>query len=227
MRVCSRDGRRGFTLAELLVVVVIIGMLVAMVANAIISSQRTARQAECLQKLKELATAANHYESKKQHYPGFVNRVQGQVYGWPIVLLPYLGRDDVFSAWRRGNRTPVTVDELVCPEDSTALRQAAPLSYVANLHLFRDRSMPRPIDISRANLESIQRTLLFSERLGSGPWNNNAPDRLGVFWPDSGIVGDVLSSEHPGGVNVAYCDGHAKFIPDDTEVGQILPGPRE
>lgn len=227
MRVCLPKSRRGFTLAELLVVVVIIGMLVAMVAGAVISSQRTAQQAACLHKLTELAKAVQHYESRTRHYPGSINRLQGQVVGWPIVLLSDLGRGDVLDALRKGNQAPVTIDELVCPEDSLALSQPAPLSYVANLHLFRDRTMPRPINISSSDLQSAQRTLLFSERLGSGPWNSNAPDRLGVFWPERGVVGDVLKSEHPGGVNVAFCDGHVKFIPDETEVGTILPGPRE
>jgi len=227
MRGCLRNSRRGFTLAELLVVVVIIGMLVALMMGAIISAQRSARQGQCVHRLKEVALATQHYESNKQHYPGFINRIQGKVVGWPVVLLPYLGRQDVYQEWRRGNQVTVVVDQLYCPEDSLASTQPAPLSYVANLNLFRDRTMPRPLDVSQADVKSVQRTFLFGERLKSGPWNTTAPDKLGVVWPDGGIVGDVLSSEHPGGVNVAFCDGHVEFITNETEIGTILPGPRE
>lgn len=59
----------GFTLVELLVVITIIGILMGMIMPAINAARETARQAECRNKVRQLAVAIGLYEGKHRTFP--------------------------------------------------------------------------------------------------------------------------------------------------------------
>lgn len=64
-----RRRRHGFTLIELLVVISIIGVLVGLLLPAIQSARATARRAQCLNNMKNIALALNSYAIRKGSYP--------------------------------------------------------------------------------------------------------------------------------------------------------------
>lgn len=134
-------SRSGFTLVELLVVVLIIGMLVALLLPAVNFARERARQTQCMNNLAELGKATAEFATSKEVYPAYVDTIAsgGQVHPTSFIvrLLPNLGRQDLWERWRVGDFvTDQRIAQLVCPSDYPGeLTQAAPLSYVMNTGL--------------------------------------------------------------------------------------------
>ncbi len=237
----------GFTLVELLVVITIIGMLVALLVPAVISARERARQGVCINRLKELATATIHYEASRGQLPGWQNRApigSGGNISWVVALFPYLDREDLWADWRDGSGNAVVFEQVVCPSDMGNLTNTAPMNYVANRNLFRDRSAaivnnPTQLAANTMTLErlsSTQRTVLISERAyrsGTtqvGPWNAVSDiNHLTFDWPTTATTifalrntASGISSNHSGVVNVAFADGHVETLADDTSTGVYL-----
>ena len=61
---------------ELLVVIAIIGMLVALLIPAVNAARERARQAQCLNNMKQVLTGMMNYETSKKRYPGYIEPIQ-------------------------------------------------------------------------------------------------------------------------------------------------------
>ena len=217
----SNINRKGFTLVELLVVIVVIAILVGMLVPAIAGARERARQTQCKKNLSEISDAAQLYANAKDHYPGYVNKIcvgdNCQARSWAVVLFPHLGHGDLWKHWRRpGNPAVVQLDVLKCPNDDLGAGPGkAKLSYVVNRNVFRNRmehinNVVRPSDI-----ESQSTTIMASERLKVGPWNSTDVTKLTFNWKanlQTALVGSKLASEHPDLVIAAFFDGAVKEL---------------
>jgi prepilin-type N-terminal cleavage/methylation domain-containing protein/prepilin-type processing-associated H-X9-DG protein len=227
-------AHRGFTLVELLVVVVIIGLLVGLTVPAVQSARESARRVKCTNYQRELGLAVLHYEHAKERFPGYLNPNN---LSWVVAVFPYLGRNDLWEEWRGGKGPEVRLDQLVCPDDS-ARQQLAALSYVASAKLFLDRSAGLTSkSVSLCDVKAPGRTVLLSERLGAGPWTASGDpqkdvQQLAFQWitvcEPGGVhcvTSPLVSSNHPGGVLATFCDGHVDFMPSETQWNDYPPGP--
>ena len=290
----KRTGKYGFTLVELLVVIVIIGMLMGMLIPAISGARARARQAECANNVKELGSAITQYQTRKQYFPGFCSLIgkdgSNDIVGsWAVALLPYIQRNDLMTELRQGNSSDVRIDQYVCPSDEPTEGNQQ-LSYVGNCGYVPSTSLP---DLSTGEfapagsstiVQQIQRTGIFADRyadfrsvsgrqrqpkvsigdirdgaaqtllvservndnetppgggrrqypyMASGTSTDDLLDakafnkaNLGFVWTGADDSGQIIrgrlyhiSSNHPGGVNTAFCDGHVKSLNQDIDAG--------
>ena len=94
--------RSGFTIVELLVVIAIIGVLMALLLPAIQSARESGRKTVSMSNLYQLGMATNRFDQDKGRAPGWKETVNGTICSWPVVLLPYLERNDAYDAFPSG-----------------------------------------------------------------------------------------------------------------------------
>lgn len=126
-KVCLATDRRGFTLAELMVVIAIVGMLIALLLPAVQTARESARRSSCQNNLKQIAMAVLQHESSHGRLPkatvvsegthdancvGCWNPrseamqatvAPGQTHGtsWMLEILPFIDEAAIYNAWDR------------------------------------------------------------------------------------------------------------------------------
>jgi prepilin-type N-terminal cleavage/methylation domain-containing protein/prepilin-type processing-associated H-X9-DG protein len=127
--------RAGFTLVELMMVVMIISVLLYMLLPAIQAARERVRRAQCASNLMQLGTAMSCYASTHSCLPPGVvndsgpikNLPSGYHHSWVVQILPFIGEnntynhfDHVKSVYDAANDTVagVKINILNCPSDN-------------------------------------------------------------------------------------------------------------
>jgi prepilin-type N-terminal cleavage/methylation domain-containing protein/prepilin-type processing-associated H-X9-DG protein len=217
--------RSGFTLIELLVVIAIIAILAAILFPVFARAREKARQTSCLSNLKQMGLGAMMYA---QDYD---ERLHCMLYG--------LGAQGAGCApnsnWFYGALEPYMKNKqiLICPSDTTAL-YAGVTNYGINYGLF-------------SSAEGIATNIKGCYTQGGKALGKiGKPAEVGLYgdaencaYPGNAQVFDKAanawvaaspyttcgraSNRHNDGLNVAYCDGHAKFITYSSNSGPGNP----
>ena len=207
--------RRGLTLLEVVVTIGIIGLLLAILLPAVQQSRGAARMTHCRSNLRQLALAANNYESLHGEFP------HGNIsdsYSVFVAILPQL--DAAVTYQKVGfvvtsGSKPNTVlnkrpEVLACPTDPVVWRDLVRLSYNGNsgwtatwIDLFQGNSSgifvgsptngPRAKVSASAIRDGLSHTAIFSEAIAGGE-----TDRRRCVWSDANVwqplSQDALSS---------------------------------
>lgn len=186
----NRPSRRGFTLVELLIVIAIIGVLMGLLLPAVNAARARARQAECLNKIREIAGAITNYSTQKGgEFPGWVQlqkldqSVADQYAGTPVrdIAIPWsakiLQQLDQQGLWEQMVTSntfdfsqPPRLDIFVCPDDVTSSEDVPRLTYVANTGHF---DLDPNIDLSKAQKDYV------SDLKSNGLMHDLRPGRRG------------------------------------------------
>lgn len=203
-----RDERSGFTLIELLVVIAIIAILAAILFPVFANAKERARQAKCLNNLKQLSTALLQYANDND---GRLPSIAWEYYG---TSNDWCGTDGTHKMAHpeRGQlwKYTRTVNIYICPTDfqrpakditqptiDLSVQRRYPLSYSVNgdLQGWKLDSLPnrRPTKVLLI-IHEDRRTI----NDGLFLWKNNP-------W-------DLPEKVHYDGTTAAYLDGHARWV---------------
>jgi len=95
--------RKGFTLVELLVVMVIIGMLMGLLLPGVQRIREAARRSTCAANLRQIGLAMGNYEAANTNFPPSWQPVppdvNGRVSGWSVwaLILPHLEQGSLYG----------------------------------------------------------------------------------------------------------------------------------
>ena len=243
----KRPRVRGFTLVELLVVVVVIGVLLALLISwTLRSTQAVARHDICMNHLKQLTTATHNFDAVRRRFPGYgeylltAKTVPDDAPGpdvrtinvsWAVMLLPYSERLDLWEKWNdpdlasKGGwgQLHVYLQVLVCPSNPPAQtgNGAAPLSYVANCGI-ADGTATTPGGVADGRATGV-----FLDRQGTAsPTDKSRDMTLDFISAKDGTAYTLMYSENlQAGPYVPTLDGvHRKLTVGEAEVGMIWDG---
>lgn len=193
-------NKNGFTLVEVLIVIVIVGILAALILPAIESVREKGRATVCRSNLKQISLALDLYcEDNSGRFPLYWNETESAfqpvTYGicWNTRLLPYTQSVEVFHC-------PSQLKDVGYRVDFFGLSEGAGWpDYGFNYNLTK---------ISVSQLTCPTNTVGVQDIRG---------DPESVYFDRQSIPG-VGGSRHTGGANYLFLDGHVKWLPPSTIV---------
>jgi prepilin-type N-terminal cleavage/methylation domain-containing protein/prepilin-type processing-associated H-X9-DG protein len=225
----KKKSHQGFTLIELLVVIAIIAILAAILFPVFARARENARRASCQSNLKQLGLAFMQYN--QDYDGGFPNayisdsttpnmgRFHSTLLFWPNLLYPYHKSVQVFACPSQsvGTNTPYFgnygVNELICPSEGTAPLKDSAITSVATKYLAMDagsyRMHPSYVITPQASFWYLP---------GEGDILNIPLPTNATF--TTGLESDFFSGRHFGGVNIAFADGHVKWLKSETVINE-------
>jgi len=204
----SRRSKHGFTLIEMLVVIVIIGMLIAILLPAVQRAQERARILQCSNNISNLVKAAIQHEQANGHFPaggwganwvgdadrGFNRKQPGGPF---FCLLPFMEQVPLFEMGQRlqdqEGKLPSEVNQYKIPHHTNRMQKVLQVLHCPSRR--RVRLYPctypkevKPVNFSTSGLDSCARTDYAGN--GGGIYTDCSLAGWGPYGPDSQPEGD-------------------------------------
>lgn len=243
----SHVSRRGFTLIELIVVVLIIAVLAALVFPAPRRVRESAARMQCQNHLKQLMFGLHNYADTNAGAfpPGCVAADAPPVerLSWLVSLLPYIEQDALykrfdltkgFAANGEPARTPLKL--LLCP---AANFTGEPVSHYVALAGLGYAAPARPLDAPGNGFMGFDRVTkldaikdgsantlaLIETRTGIGPWAAGGTANVrGCNSDDAPYIGEDRAfgwHAESKGANAAKADGSVRFLSAKTDPAKL------
>jgi prepilin-type N-terminal cleavage/methylation domain-containing protein/prepilin-type processing-associated H-X9-DG protein len=232
-RHAAAKAARGFTLIELLVVVAIIAVLAAILFPVFARARENARRASCMSNLKQMGLAFMMYTQDYDEtypltrfpapaglpaadYPGG-EWGAGWLY-WPQLIYPYDKSTQVaFCPSGANYSNPVNGQyganmNVIKDESATPLKLAA-LNAPASTYMIMDSGTWRIYATTTDDVVAPRGWNSYTPGIGDLLHKTcDASSTANGVRIDTPACQDFLSGRHLGGVNVAFADGHVKWL---------------
>jgi prepilin-type N-terminal cleavage/methylation domain-containing protein len=134
----TRQPPKGLTLVELLVVIAIIAVVAGLTATVVPRVWARSQLTQCTNNAYQIAFALQRHDEQRGNIPGWLNtnpvnsmNTTGTgLCSWPVPLLPFLGRSDLYDTWPKLPNNP-TIDLFVCPSNRPDKRITYPVVHYA------------------------------------------------------------------------------------------------
>ena len=210
MRTTSKQGRSGFTLIDLLIVIAIIAILAAILMPVFASAREKARQTACMSNSKQIGLAATEYMQDYDEAMVPQGNQAPNFQRWSNLLFPYIKTYQVFVCPDQANWGPngANCPGANCVPGTTASGGGG--AYGMNFNLQNSVYNYAPLYVSQIARPS--NIFLFCEAAQLGYGGDSAP----------ATVADIATS--PDNLNpVNWSSPHYAYEPSDYEV--TPPGP--
>lgn len=205
------------------------GILVALLLPAVQAAREAARRSLCVNNLKQIALATHNYHDTYRCFPpAYIPDANGKpMHSWRVLLLPYLERQDLYEMydfdepWNGPNNAILAnmmPEVFNCPSSHRGdagsetcyamIVGPGTISDGPTAHSFGDIA------------DGSSNTIMVVEVAGSGI-NWMEPRDLDAqkisYQINNPAETEGIKSKHPGGANVAICDGSIRFLNDQVD----------
>lgn len=213
LRVTPPATRQGFTLVELLTVIVIIGILAALLIPITGRMRATAERSACLSNLRQIQMANILHAADNR---GYYIRVKENDVWWMVQekFIHYIN-----AGKRTQHQAHSLLDELKCPSAKALLEKLSSTWESQNFAGYAYRSYGVSVEspgnfkaLNHNNVPNPAKIMAFADGLD---FHFNKPPPASYDWTDEKKIAVSMSYRHRNGSNVVYFDGHVEHLSRD------------
>jgi len=213
--------RKAFTLIELLVVIAIIAILAAILLPALTKAREKAREAVCINNLKQLGFAHRMY---MEDYGYVIYSYGDWMYNWKRLLLPYTKNNLEVFYCPTNKKTIEKYQQLYPGIPKPTISSYGMNRYASGYYLTETYPLPAsPTDAIRFPETLIDIVDIDPPKTDWywGSWLWAVPGKSG--WDTDGTEFSVSRRHRGSGANVLFFDGHVAWFPHDEIERDDLP----
>ncbi|MCA9231205.1 MAG: DUF1559 domain-containing protein [Planctomycetales bacterium] len=226
----------GLTILQLILFIVITGMAIGFLLPTAEPSRHPPRLLQCKEQLKKIALAVRAYAEANGRFPPpyILDDFGKPSHSWRVLILPYLGSRDLYDTYRFDEPwdsphnlalAPAVAKLFQCPSDLAIDQASSSTNYLAVIGsdtIWADE-VGIPFSEVEGRLDEVVVVVETTSVVGKEV-NVLEPRDLRLDQLDGGTNrgGDLtISSNHPGGANVAFADGHVEFVMDGEDARDL------